>query len=125
MSRLQWDPKRIKIREFIIELNLLTPGSRKIQLPNFESFIKEDCFATYTSPLQDFLAGSTKRLASRFYLMKTGHCLTGQYLQWTGSRPMYNAVLVVPAPNADAGPPFQGVSRVEGPTKDPMSRGAE
>ena len=26
------------------------------------------------------VAGSTKRLASRFYQLKTGHCLTGQYL---------------------------------------------
>ena len=33
------------------------------------------------------VAGSTKRLASRFYQVKTGHCLTGQYLHWTKSRP--------------------------------------
>ena len=26
------------------------------------------------------VASSTKRLASRFYQLKTGHCLTGQYL---------------------------------------------
>jgi len=26
------------------------------------------------------VAGSSKRLASRFYQIKTGHCLTGQYL---------------------------------------------
>jgi len=32
------------------------------------------------------VAGSTKRLASRFYQIKTGHCLTGQYLNWTKSR---------------------------------------
>jgi len=32
-------------------------------------------------------AGSTKRLASRFYQLKTGHCLTGQYLNWTKNRP--------------------------------------
>jgi len=31
-------------------------------------------------------AGCTKRLASRFYQLKTGHCLTGQYLHWTKSR---------------------------------------
>ena len=31
--------------------------------------------------------GSTKRLASRFYQLKTGHCLTGQHLNWTKSRP--------------------------------------
>jgi len=33
------------------------------------------------------LAKMTKRLASRFYQMKTGHCLTGQYLSWTTRRP--------------------------------------
>ena len=26
------------------------------------------------------VAGSTKRLASRFYQLKTGHCRTGQHL---------------------------------------------
>ena len=33
------------------------------------------------------VAGSSKRLASRFYQIKTGHCLTGQYLNCTKSRP--------------------------------------
>jgi hypothetical protein len=33
------------------------------------------------------VAGSSKRLASRFYQLKTGHCLTGQHLSWTQSRP--------------------------------------
>ena len=33
------------------------------------------------------VAGSTKRLAARFYQLKTGHCLTGQYLNWTKNRP--------------------------------------
>jgi len=33
------------------------------------------------------VAGSTKRLASRFYQLKTGHCLSGQYLNWTQNRP--------------------------------------
>jgi len=28
-----------------------------------------------------------KRLASRYYQLKTGHCLTGQYLHWMKSRP--------------------------------------
>jgi len=32
------------------------------------------------------VAGSTKRLASSFYQLKTGHCLTGEYLHWTKSR---------------------------------------
>jgi len=33
------------------------------------------------------VSGANKRLASRFYQLETGHCLTGQYLQWTTRRP--------------------------------------
>jgi len=33
------------------------------------------------------VAGSTKWLASRLYQLKTGHCLSGQYLNWTKNRP--------------------------------------
>src|SRR5258705_8389178 len=33
------------------------------------------------------VAKARKRLASRFYQLKTGHCLTGQYLAWTTRRP--------------------------------------
>jgi len=33
------------------------------------------------------VAGSTKRLAPRFYQLKTGHCRMGQYLHWTKVRP--------------------------------------
>jgi len=33
------------------------------------------------------VAGSSRRLTSRFYQTKTGHYLTGQYLQWTKNRP--------------------------------------
>ena len=33
------------------------------------------------------VANSTKRLAFRFYQLKTGYCLTGQYLDWTKKRP--------------------------------------
>jgi len=32
-------------------------------------------------------AKASKRLASWFYQLKTGHCLTGQYLAWTTRRP--------------------------------------
>jgi len=32
------------------------------------------------------VAGSTGRLTSRFYQIKTGRCLTGQYLNWTKNR---------------------------------------
>ena len=33
------------------------------------------------------VVGANKRLASRLYQLKTGHCLTGQYPQWTTRRP--------------------------------------
>jgi len=33
------------------------------------------------------VAKGNKRLVSRFYQFKTGHCLTGQYLSWTTRRP--------------------------------------
>jgi len=33
------------------------------------------------------VADSTKRLASRYYQLKTGHARTGQYLQWAKVRP--------------------------------------
>jgi len=33
------------------------------------------------------VAGSTKKLASRFYQLKMGHCRTGQYLHWARARP--------------------------------------
>jgi len=33
------------------------------------------------------VAGSTKRLASRYYQLNTGHARTGQYLHWVKARP--------------------------------------
>jgi len=33
------------------------------------------------------VARANKRLASRFYQLKMGHCLAGQYLAWTARRP--------------------------------------
>jgi hypothetical protein len=33
------------------------------------------------------VASCDKRTASRFYQLKTGHALTGQYLEWTKNRP--------------------------------------
>ena len=67
------------------------------------------------------VAGSTKRLASRFYQLKTGHCLTGQYL--TGRRIEPPRMLVVPIPDADQGSPLQGVPRVEAVAEDPVGGG--
>jgi len=56
-------------------------------------------------------AGSSKRLASRFYQLKTGHCLTGQYLHWTRNRlTARRSVLVMSVPDSDLGSPLQGVS---------------
>jgi hypothetical protein len=37
--------------------------------------------------LDGTVAGSSKRHALRFYQLKTGHCLAGQYLIWTKNRP--------------------------------------
>jgi len=34
------------------------------------------------------IAESTKRLASRYYQLKTGHARTGQYLHWVKVRPI-------------------------------------
>jgi ribonuclease HI len=36
--------------------------------------------------MERIVAGCPKRLAARYYQLKTGHCLTGQYLKWTKSR---------------------------------------
>jgi len=33
------------------------------------------------------VAGSTKRLASRYYQLKTGHARAGQYIHWAKVRP--------------------------------------
>jgi len=32
------------------------------------------------------VARGPKRLAERFHQLRTGHCHTGQYLEWTGTR---------------------------------------
>ena len=73
--------------------------------------------------LDGTVAGSTKRLASRFYQVKTGHCLSGQYIYWTKNWGW--EVLVAPVPDSDPGVPPQGVPRVEGPAEDPVGGGAE
>jgi hypothetical protein len=62
------------------------------------------------------VAGSSKRHASRFYQLKTGHCLTGQYLNWTKSRP-HRSVLVVFVQDTNAGAPLQGELGMEGQQK--------
>jgi len=37
--------------------------------------------------LDGAVAGSSRRLVSRFYQLKTGHCLTGLCLNWARGRP--------------------------------------
>jgi len=45
------------------------------------------------------VVGANKRLASWFNQLKTGHCLTGQYFQWT-TTPGHE-MLVVPVQHPD------------------------
>jgi len=66
------------------------------------------------------VAGSSKRLASRFYQIKTGHYLTGQYLNRTKNRPTPQSWWCR-YPNQT----LQGVSGVEGPAEDPVGGGTQ
>jgi len=70
------------------------------------------------------VAGSTERLASRFYQLKTGHCLSGQYLK-LDEEPDHPAVLVVPVPESNPGAPLCGVPGVEGPTEGTVGGGVD
>jgi len=56
------------------------------------------------------VAKANKRLASRFYQLKSGHCLTGQYLAWTTRRP--------DATSSTAS--FQELPPMEEPAEDPL-----
>ena len=56
---------------------------------------------------------ANKRLASRFCLLKTGHCLTGQYLAWTTRRPD-----VVSVQDPDSGTPVQELPTMEESAED-------
>jgi len=66
------------------------------------------------------VAGSTKRLASRFCQLKTGPEST-----CTGQGSPFRSVLAVQGPYADERTPLQGVPEVEGSAEDPMGGGAE
>jgi len=57
------------------------------------------------------IAGSTKRRASRAYQLKSGH-VRHRIVPALGQGPALCAVLVVPEPHADEGPPLQGVFEV-------------
>jgi len=48
---------------------------------------KKKCRMPNSQKPDGAVANSSKRIASRFYQLKTGHCLTGQYLNWTKKRP--------------------------------------
>ena len=62
-----------------------------------------------------------KRLASRFYQVKTGHCLSGKYLHWTKNRPTLQCWWY---PIQTREHLFK-VSGVEGPTENSVGGGAE
>ena len=64
--------------------------------------------------------GSSKRLASRFYQLKTCHCLTGQHLHWTKNRSTAQCWWW----EVVTGSLLQGMPRVESPAEDPVGRGA-
>jgi len=68
------------------------------------------------------VAGSSKRLASRFYQMKTGHCLTGQYLHWTESRPTAQCWWC--RCQTQTRDHLSKAPRAEAPAEDPVGRGA-
>jgi len=74
----------------------------------------------------DTVAGSTKKLASRYYRLKAGHCRTRQYLHWAKVRPTAQCWWCrCPSQTRDHGPPLQGVFGMEGPAGGPVGRGAE
>ena len=70
----------------------------------------------------DFIpANANKWHASRLYQLKTGYCLTGQYLHWTKSRPTAKCWLPVPNPNTEAS--LQELSPQEAPAGNPVGGG--
>ena len=64
------------------------------------------------------VAGSTKRLAPRG-LPAEDWALPDQAAPPVGGEPTYRSVLVVPVPDANKRPPFQGESGMEGPAEGP------
>jgi len=70
------------------------------------------------------VAGSTKRLASRFYQLKTGHSLSGQDLNWMKNRPTPQCWWCR-YPSQTREHLFKVCPGVEGPAEDPVDGGAE
>jgi len=58
------------------------------------------------------------------YQLKTGHCVTGQYLQGTKNRTSAKYVWV-PIQGTDAGASAQELPALEAATEDPVGRGTE
>jgi len=75
-------------------------------------------------PFQHFLhpvmAGASKCLAFRFYQLKTGHCLAGQYLQWRDDQSPGREVLVVPIQHPDPRTPVQKLPSAAIPAENPL-----
>ena len=55
------------------------PDARKVEWLSYLNRAEARAMPKSQRP-DGVVAGSTKRLASRFYRVKAGHCLTGQYL---------------------------------------------
>jgi hypothetical protein len=68
-------------------------------------------------------ANANKRLATRLYQLKTGRCLTGQYLAWT--KKQSNQVLVVSLQDPNAGASLQVLPALETLAEDPVGGGAK
>jgi len=65
------------------------------------------------------VAKARKRLVARFYQLKAGHCLTGQYLAWTTRRPDASCWCQYHTP-PDLGSPAQTLPRMEEPAENTM-----
>lgn len=66
------------------------------------------------------MAGSSKRLVSGLYQLKTDHCPTGQFLE-----PAHSQKLLAPVQDPDAGACLQNLPSLEVPAEDPVGGGSE
>jgi len=64
-------------------------------------------------------AGEGKRLAARFYQLKTSHCLTGLVPQ-VGEGQAHSQMLVVPVPDPGLGASLQVLPALEAPAEEPV-----
>jgi len=70
------------------------------------------------------VADCTKRLASRYYQLKTGHARTGQHLHWAKVR-LTAQCWWCERPSQTRDQPLQGVPGMEAAAKGAVGRGAE